>query len=103
MALAMAMAMALALAMAMAMALALALAMAMAMALAMALALAKGDNMKDFYPYCSDTEKRNQIEESYRNIEKCAVCGKEHYGHHEEHAFKGSWEDDKNNKGGNNE
>ena len=49
--------------------------------------------MKDFFPYCSDTEKRNQIEESYRNIEKCAVCGKERYGHHEEHAFRASWED----------
>jgi hypothetical protein len=52
--------------------------------------------MKDFFPYCSDTEKRNQIEESYRNIEKCAVCGKERYGHHEEHAFKGSWYGHKN-------
>ena len=59
--------------------------------------------MKDFYPYCSETEKRNAIEESYRNEEKCSICGKSRLGHHEEHAFKGSWEDDKNNKGGNNE
>ena len=45
-----------------------------------------------FFPYCSDTEKRNQVEESYRNIEKCAVCGKERYGHRG-HKFKGSWKD----------
>ena len=46
----------------------------------------------NFYPYCSDTEKRNQVEESYRNLEKCSVCGKERYGHWG-HAFRAGWED----------
>ena len=41
----------------------------------------------------SDQEAKQVFNDECRNAEKCSVCGKERYGHHEEHAFKSKWED----------
>ena len=44
-------------------------------------------------PPCGATEAREVTVNSYRNEEKCSVCGQERLGHKAEHKFKAKWED----------
>lgn len=46
----------------------------------------------------SDEEARQVFSDECRNAEKCSICGKARYGHHEEHEFRAKWEIDKTKK-----